>query len=141
MKRTFALLAALVLTLVGGAASALAQDATVKANIPFDFTVASSALPAGNYTISRLSDSSWTIRNDDTGKAIASVATSYGTSRDNNLGALVFKQFGSSYFLSEVRCLGESSALPTSKAERAMERETARNGSKPETVSVVASAR
>jgi hypothetical protein len=141
MKKSLYLLAALALTFVGGAASAFAQDAIVEARVPFDFTVASSALPAGNYTISRLSNSSWTIRNDDTGKAIAAVATSFGTSRDDKFGALVFKQFGSSYFLSEVHCLGETSELPPSKAERALQRETAQNGSKPGTISVLASAR
>ena len=141
MKKSLLLLAALVLTFVGGAASAFAQDAIVKVRIPFDFTVLNSALPAGNYTVSKLTADSWAIRNDDTGKAMAAVATSYGVNRDDNFGALVFKQFGSSYFLSEVHCLGSTSSLPTSKAERALEREMARNGSKPQSVSVLASAR
>jgi hypothetical protein len=141
MKKTFSLLAALVLTFVGGAASALAQDAIVKAHVPFDFTVSGSTLSAGDYTFAKINANAWTIRNDNTGKAIAALATAYGTNQDDNLGAVVFKQFGSSYFLSEVRCLGETSEVPASKAERSLERETARNGSKSQSVYVLASAR
>ena len=141
MKKTYLFLAALVLTTVAGAASAFAQNQIVKVRVPFDFTVSSSTLAAGDYTFSRLSTNTWTIRNEDSGKAIATVATAYGTNQDDNIGALVFKQFGSNYFLSEVRCLGQSSAMPASKVERSMERDTARNGSKAESVYVLASAR
>lgn len=141
MKKTYSLLAALVLTFVGGAASAHAQDALVKVHVPFDFAVSSSTLAAGDYTLAKLSDNSWTIRNDDTGKVIAAVVGSYGTNSDVNRGELVFKQFGSSYFLTQVRCLGETVLMPSSKAERALERETARNGMKSGSVTVLASAR
>lgn len=141
MKKTFSLLAVLALTFVGGAASGYAQDTLVKAHVPFDFTVSGSALSAGDYTFAKLSDNTWTIRNDSTGKAMIAAVTAFGTNPDVNLGALVFKQFGSSYFLSEVRCLGETSEVPASKAERSLERETARNGSKSGSVYVLASAR
>jgi hypothetical protein len=141
MKKTYSFLAALVLTIVAGAASAFAQDQIVKARVPFDFTVSGSTLAAGDYTFSRLSTDIWTIRNEDTRKTIAVVETTNGTNRDDNLGALVFKQFGSNYFLSEVHCLGLTSAMPVSKAERSMERDTARNASRPESVYVLASTR
>lgn len=141
MKRTFSLLAALVLTFVGSAAFAFGQDSMLKAHVPFAFTVSSSTLSAGDYTFTQISQNTWTIRNDDSHQAIAVVATANGTNRDANAGTLVFKEYGDSYFLSEVRCLGETSAVPASKLQRELGREAARNGSGPESVYVLASAR
>jgi len=141
MKKMYSLLAALVLTFVTGAASAHAQDTTVRTYVPFDFTVSTSTLSAGDYTFSKLSANSWTIRNDKTGQAIVAVATAFGTNQDDNVGGLVFKQFGTNYFLSEVRYLGQTTAVPASKAERLMEREMARNGSKPEPAYVLIGSR
>ncbi|HXJ96279.1 MAG TPA: hypothetical protein VMT20_25870 [Terriglobia bacterium] len=141
MKKTFSLLAALVLTFVGGAASAFAQGSIVKAHVPFAFTVSTSTLSAGDYTFTRLSQNTWTIRNDDTKQAIAMAATANGTNQDANPATLMFKEYGDSYFLSEVRCLGQTSAVGPTKAQRELERETARNGSGPEPVYVLASTR
>jgi hypothetical protein len=142
MKKTYFLLAALALTFVAGAASAFAGDAVVKANVPFDFTVSSSTLPAGDYTFSRISPNTWTIRNESTGKGqlmVTSVTAHETIPHDS--GELVFKQFGSNYFLLKVRYGDGSTELSPSKLERSMERETARNGSKPEAVYVLASVR
>ena len=141
MKKAQSLLAALVLTLGVGAASAFAQDATVTAHVPFDFTVGSSTFAAGDYTFSRLTEELWTFRNDDTGRAITAIAGRFGSNQDKKEAELVFRQIGSTYFLSEVHRLGETTALPPSKAERKMEREVARNDPKPQSVYVLASAR
>ena len=143
MKKTHSLLAAVVLTLVAGVASAFAQDAIVKVHVPFEFTVSSSTLPAGDYSFTKILPNTWTIQNDNTGKrqVMATSVTSYETAKDQSVGALVFRQFGSDYFLTQVRCNGGSTAVAVSKAERSMERETAQNGSKPQTVNVLVSAR
>jgi hypothetical protein len=141
MKRTFSLLAALLLTFVGGAASALAQDSMMKAHVPFAFTVSSSTLSAGDYTFTKLSQNVWAIRSDDSQQAIFASVIPNGANHDANAATLVFKDYNDTYFLSEVRCLGATSALGASKAERALERETARNGSTPESIYVLASLR
>jgi hypothetical protein len=141
MKRRYSLLAAVVLTFVAGATSAFAQDSILRASVPFDFTVSTSTLPAGDYTFSKISTETWSIRNDQTHQAILAAATANGTNTANNFGAVVFKQLGGNYFLSEVRCLGQTAAMPSSKTERTMEREIARNGSKPGSVYVPASGR
>jgi len=141
MKKAHSRLAALVLTFVAGAASAFAQDTSVKAHVPFDFTVSASTFSAGDYTFSQLSEGLWTVRNDDTGRAIAAVANDFGSNQDKEEAKLVFKQIGSRYFLSEVHRLGETTTLPPSKAERTMEREVARIGPEPQSVYLLASAR
>jgi len=141
MKRRYSLPGALVLTFVAGATSAFAQDSSVRVRVPFEFTVSTSTLPAGDYTVAKLSANTWIIRNDETHQAVLAATTPNGTNDENNSGALVFKQFGVNYFLSEVHCLGQTTAMPSSKAERTMEREVARNGSKPESVYVPARGR
>ena len=140
MKKTFSLLAALVLGFAGVAASAHASP-ILQAHVPFDFTVSSSTFSAGDYTFSKLSENIWTIRNDKTKQAISALVTSFGTNQDQNPAKLVFKHAGSSYFLYEVHSLGETSVAPPSKTERSMEREMARNRTKPESIYVLASAR
>jgi hypothetical protein len=141
MKKAHSLLAALVLTLVAGATSAFAQNPSVKAHVPFDFTVSSSTFSAGDYTFSELSETLWTVRNNNSSQAVAVIANRFGTNRDKRQAELVFTQIGSNYFLSEVHRLGDTTELPVSKAARTMEREIARNGSKPEAVYILASAR
>jgi hypothetical protein len=140
-RKIFSITATLALVMTAGVASVYAQQAGVKAHVPFAFAVSSSTLPAGDYTFNQLSQSIWEIRGDAGGPAIFSLARPDGTNADVAPAKLVFKQCGERYFLSEVRSLGETSSIPASKAERALEREMARNGSTPERLYVLASIR
>jgi len=141
VKKTFSLLAALALTFVGVATSAHAQSEIVKVHVPFDFAVRDSKLPAGDYTFSKVYTDLWAVRNDNTGQAITAVASLWGGNQEKDPAKLVFRHVGSNYFLSEVHWQGQTSAVPASKAERSIQRETVRNGFNPETVYVLASAR
>lgn len=138
-KKMLSTMAALALMTVAGVASGYAQD-KVQAHIPFAFAVSNSVLPAGDYTLGQLRQSEWVIRNDSGSPAIMTLARPDGTNNETD-AKLVFERCGDRYFLSEVRAAGESAAIPESKAERALEREMARNGSKPETLYVLASVR
>jgi hypothetical protein len=54
----------LVLTLAGCAGAGMAQSApTIKANIPFDFTVGNQSFPAGQYSLARPSPNLVLLRN------------------------------------------------------------------------------
>jgi hypothetical protein len=141
-RKIFSTTVALALMTVAAAASAHAQDTTgkVKAHIPFAFSVSNSMLPAGDYSLSERSPSAWIVRNDDGSAAVVTLVRPNGTNEDYD-AKLVFKQCGDRYFLSEVRAAGEITSIPASGAERALEREMARNGSQPETVYVLASLR
>ncbi len=139
-RKTLSIMAALALMTVVGVASTYAQETKVKAHIPFAFSVSSSTLAAGDYSLGQLNQNAWVIRNDEGGGAILTVVTPNGTNEDNS-AELVFERCGARYFLSEVRSPGETSLIPKSKAERSIEREMARNGSKPETLYVLASVR
>jgi hypothetical protein len=141
-RKTLSIIGALALIAVTGAASAHAQDARVKAHIPFAFTVSGATLPAGDYSLApvRLFQNVWEIQSDQGSRAIFALVEP-GDNEEADSAKLVFKRYGDSYFLSEIRCLGETTQVPASKAERALEREMARNGSKPESVYVLASVR
>ena len=134
-------IATFALVMVAGAASAYAQETGVKAHIPFAFAVSSSTLPAGDYSLSPLAPNIWEIRNEEGSQAILTQARRDGTNEAVTSAGLVFKRCGERYFLSKVRALGETTAIPASKEERALEREMARNGSQPETLYVLASVR
>jgi hypothetical protein len=100
-----------------GAASA--QEHSVQATVPFNFTVAGKLLPSGAYTITSLSSGSIEIENRDSHLAVLS-RTSYDSREAGNGGKLVFDKYGNQYFLKEVLCpyAGMTLNLPPSKQEK-----------------------
>ena len=139
-KKMLSIMASLALMTVAGVASGYAQETALKAHIPFAFAVNRSALPAGDYSLGQVYQNAWVIRNDDGGPAIVTLATHNGTNQEGG-AKLVFERCGERYFLTEVRAASETALIPASKAERELEREMAGNGSKPETLYVLASVR
>jgi hypothetical protein len=117
MKRTIAAIALFVASCFI-TAGVLAQS--VKATVPFDFTVSSYAVPAGTYTItpSSSNDTLLNITNWQKKVRILSMAQDNAgkTGRDN---VMVFHRYGDQYFLTEIR--SETAAMnlyfPPSKAE------------------------
>jgi hypothetical protein len=101
--RAIALFAVAALTTVSGA---MAQWRTVRATIPFDFTVENKSLPAGTYEITPSLGNVIRIQNTSDPRIMASV----GTLRDSteidaelyNESVLIFEKYGDRYFLHEV---------------------------------------
>lgn len=120
MKRQIAtLLGVFGLMLVTACANA--QTLKVKANVPFDFVVDKTTMPAGAYTIDDVlpSSSALAIRSRDAkvGRLVlANSARSHEASTDTRL---VFHRYGDRYFLSAIWVQGELSGreFPTSKRE------------------------
>jgi len=115
-------LTAVAFLLLTGVLSTYAQT-TLKADVPFAFTVGQTEMPAGPYEISRISSQVITIRDADTGKAILSLVGSEQAHGKDGLPKLVFRKYGSKYFLSQVSRGNGSDVmdLPTSKLEREMQ--------------------
>jgi hypothetical protein len=136
-------MAALALMTAAGVVSGYAQDSRMKVHVPFAFSVKDSALPAGDYSLGQLSQTAWVIRNDDGRPAVLALARPDRT--DSKLGensaSLAFERCGDRYFLSKLQVGEQIESIPESKAERALEREMARNGLKPETLYILASVR
>ena len=120
------------------ATASYAQEAHVRAAVPFDFIVGNQSLPAGDYTVQSMqpTSSALVIRNNDDGKAIMALAGSSRQLKASDNTKLVFHRVGNRYFLSEIWEQGESAGrkLPVSPAET----ETALN-QKVETVIIAAS--
>jgi len=98
-----------------------AQDYTVKATVPFNFTVGASTLPSGTYTIgSRTTTPAvLSIRNWDKQVSILSMGLPNQSNPGRN-NILVFHKYGNQYFLSDIRSEGAAMNLhfPTTKAEK-----------------------
>jgi hypothetical protein len=103
-------------------ASGLYAQTKATANIPFEFTVQNTTLPAGEYTISKTSTTRdvMVIRNDETKKAVLVLApgseSGYRSARDKNV--VVFHRSGDRYFLAAVKTDAVCGRVAPSKLER-----------------------
>ena len=123
-----ALMAALV--------SAYAQSpGSIVADVPFDFTVGSKSLKAGEYSVRAFTKSGNTvlISNKDRSDVAVRLWNSIQVTTPQE-AKLVFHRYGQRYFLSEVWNLGEQTGrqLVKSREERALETQLAANSSKSE---------
>lgn len=93
-----------VLSLVLAAGSAFAQSQEVRANIPFDFVVSKTTMPAGTYSISRIASSSDAVvvrgLNCKAAKLVGTMKQ--GSAKINDRSKLVFRRYGDRYFLSQI---------------------------------------
>jgi hypothetical protein len=99
---------------------ARAQDLSLKAHIPFQFTVDQATMPAGDYLVS--SPVAGVIRVQNLDKDIAAeVVTRHDFQDPKGADKLVFNKYRDQYFLHTVVCAQRSQMnvdLPTQKAEK-----------------------
>lgn len=104
------------------AAPALAQTASMKVNVPFDFIVNGKTLPAGEYRVDGLSTSTSTIaiRNTEQSAKLMALTNGCESTEAAEASKLVFHRYGGQYFLAQVWSAGSSEGreLPRSRAER-----------------------
>ena len=137
MKRRFYLTIAImivcgVVAINGNAQSNVAP--TMRADIPFTFTVGQKTLPAGVYTVRILNPTSdrktLQIRSEN-GRVSAIVQTLgvNGTLAEN--AKLVFRRYGEQYFFAQAQMAGDTTSLTATKtrAERATQRALKRSDS------------
>jgi hypothetical protein len=112
----------------------------VEVNIPFDFSAGKATLKAGTYSIRRTSANVLAIRSAD-GKttALVNAPLTIG-SRDSKAGErLVFNQYGSQYFLSQVWLsvdTGRQVFTSGAEAKAAREYKLVDNNAKPKRVEI-----
>ena len=116
---------------------------SLRATIPFDFSVRGQTLSAGDYEIKRITDG-------PEGLIISSVTDTHDRAIFQTLpveaktipgrSEIVFRKYGDSYFLSEVITAGEETGreLLPSQQEKSLRREMASNKAKAETVALAA---
>ena len=139
MKTPLSLLAIFIVCgafVISGNAQTSASQ-TIRARIPFTFSMGGKSMPPGLYTISILNPSSdrrvLQMRSEN-GRvsAITQTLRVKGTLADN--AKLVFHRYGDSYFFAQAQMAGESTSLAATKsrAERATERAVKRRASATE---------
>jgi hypothetical protein len=127
MKRTINLIALFVASLFI-TAGVWAQS--VKAVIPFNFTVNGSYVPAGTYTISSFPTDHHILEIRESSNSVHIMSVAIDGSRKGKDNVLVFHKYGDQYFLSEIRSENASMelAFPTSKAEQRAKSQTLEAG-------------
>ena len=116
----------------------------LKVNVPFDFTVGKTSLPAGLYRVdNNLNRGLLTINGINVNKNISSNSFRGASSRHPSRAMLVFHRYGNQYFLSQIWGDGstESVQIPESSAERELTKNSkylARNRVEPEIVTIPA---
>jgi hypothetical protein len=103
-NQTYRLVAILGIFLGFAVASVQAQaPSKVEVNIPFEFSAGKTTLPAGVYTIKRMSGNNVTLRSQDGHSSVILNAPVTNTSSDPNaVERLVFERYGEQFALSQI---------------------------------------
>ncbi len=150
-EQAFRTITLLSLLLVLAAVSVNAQqlsENSIAVNIPFDFAVGETKLPAGNYTLRRLALTSSYDRlviqsADGRGETHTGMTRPNRVSEVQKQSKLVFNRYGDQYFLSQVWMAGSDTGrdLFQSRYERNLAKESklARSKSEHQKVALTAS--
>lgn len=146
-KQIYTTAATMILLAVCAVAPTKAQSnnrMTLKATIPFAFSVGNTTLPAGEYIIAGTNSASdqtavLHFRSKD-GRASTLVLMHKKIGKASETAKLVFNQYGDRYFFAQAWTPNDGNGMeaPKSRAERPIERELARAGKKSELVAVKA---
>lgn len=145
-KQLFGTLATLSLLLTLTIVSVQAQSRNrITAHVPFAFQIGDKTLPAGDYSVKRLSQNALLVESAD---GEQSAVAQSPRSVESNVNAkpstekLVFRQYGDQYFLAQVWMTRSNTgrAINMTDAERkaAGELKLARNGAKPQIIEISA---
>jgi hypothetical protein len=117
----------------------------VRANIPFDFSVANKTLPAGVYTVATMTTPGLLLIRREDGRTGALIQTQgVQARREQDKTKLVFRRYGDHYFLAQLWTAGDSNGreLWKSRTERDLIKSRsnylAKNAVEPEVVCIVA---
>jgi hypothetical protein len=116
------LFALIGLGLLLATASAYAQTGVVKANVPFNFIVNNTDLPAGAYTLQNLGTvgAAMMIRSSDSKVVNGFLPNMCESNTVPEVSKLVFHRYGAQYFLTQIWTAGNARGkeLPKSGRER-----------------------
>ena len=137
MKTGRTLITICLLLTAAGFAQMRSSQQLMKVNIPFAFGVQDQSLPAGQYLVFTVTPERSIRIVSANGKhsAIVNTLPNYAKEPSSN-SRLVFHRYGNEYFLAEVWTAGQDVARNPLSSKKAME--SASNGERPETFTVVA---
>ena len=146
-KKIYSALAMLSLLFMLAVTSVQAQSGdSLQANIRFDFQVGDKVLPAGEYTVRRMSPSTLLIQSaDGSERLVTQTMNKIEGSGKGGRVKLVFRQYGDQYFLAQVWLNrggdGRELAPAQNEREAAKAQVLAGGQKKPQIVEVVAGGR
>lgn len=82
--------------------SAIQAQTLIVGQVPFDFVLAQSSMPAGNYQVSAISEQLDLLRNVDTRESAFMIKAIHIQSAGDHGPMLVFHRYGNQFFLSEI---------------------------------------
>ena len=109
-NKTYRIVAILGIFLAFAIASVNAQaPSKVEVNIPFEFSAGKTTLPAGIYTIKRMSGNNVTLRSED-GKSsvILNAPVTNSSSGPNAVERIVFERYGDQFALAQIWLTADS---------------------------------
>lgn len=129
----------LALALLGTTQAVRAQE-PVLANIPFAFTAGDTTLPAGEYRVQKVNESSAAllIRCTEGSPAIMVTTLPAVTNGPQEKTKLIFHRYGDRYFLAQVWSAGSSRGRELPKSAKEKEQALAANNAAPHQVTIVA---
>ena len=115
----------MTIAMVTAVVTAHGQSNTVRANVPFEFVVGATTLPAGEYTVGSLTSDTLKIASMDAKEVALRLTRTTDGKTDH--AKLVFHRYGDRYFLAEVwSSYNEGRELYISKEERGLQKEASR---------------
>jgi hypothetical protein len=141
-KQAFGIVAVFSLLLVLSSASVQAQSKRNSINIPFNFNVGQTTLPASEYTVEptrKDSQNVWLLENKNRHASVVFTTIPVWTRVTQEQTKLVFNRYDDQYFLSQICTAGDNSSRELRM--RYWERQLAKNGVQPEKVLVTPSSR
>src|SRR5580704_9696591 len=117
MKKSYFIVVLALTCVLGLGGSSRAQDASrIVVNVPFDFVAGGETLPAGTYSVSRVSSEAQpdlVIRSDDRSALLLPIVFDGVPAEQAKLG---FEHLGDKYFLSRVETLAGVYTIGTPRA-------------------------
>jgi hypothetical protein len=131
-----------LLTLLGGA-TANSQSGSLKSRVPFEFTVGTTTIPAGTYSVALSGADNNIVTVGNINHTVVALTGARKSDRSNGPTRLVFHRYGHRYFLREMWfSSNRAETLPENRPERILAQEYKRSAaSAPVVVTVVASVR
>ena len=143
-RKVLKIVSALIFAAMPALAGGPSLETIVQVNVPFDFMVNGRELPAGQYTVAKVTTGALVIRSEK--KAVAFLVFSGKSQKGAPSARLVFRRYHNQHFLGSIwdgsstsaQELGKSSAERKVAAE--LSRHLAQSDLQPETVTVLAGA-
>jgi hypothetical protein len=131
-----------LLTLLGGS-TANSQSGSLNSRVPFEFTVGTTTIPAGTYSIAISGAHTNIVTVRSVNHSVMALTGARKSDRSNGPTRLVFYRYGHRYFLREMWFSSDrGETLPENRQERISAQEYRRSAaSAPVVISVIASVR